>query len=44
MGEGGGDMLVASLWHIAYINWYVFHPLYLNTWETIEKMEPDNYD
>ena len=37
-------MLFASLWRIAYKNWYVTHPLYLNTFETTEKMEPDNYD
>ena len=41
---GGGGMLFASLWHIAYKNWYVTHPLHLNTFETIEKMEPDNCD
>ena len=37
-------MLSLSTWLIAYENWYVTHPLYLNTFATIEKMEPRNYD
>ena len=43
-GGGGGGILFKLLWRIAYKNWYVNHPLYLNTFETIEKMEPENYD
>ena len=43
-GPEGKGMLFASLWRIAYKNWYVTHTLYLNTFETVEKMEPDNYD
>ena len=41
---GRGVMLFVSLWLIAYENRYVAHPLYLNTFVTIEKMEPRNYD
>ena len=41
---GMGVMLFVSLWRIAYENRYVTHPLHLNTFETIEKMEPHNYD
>ena len=37
-------MLFAPLWRTAYKNRYVTHPLYLNTFETIEKVEPDSYD
>ena len=37
-------MLFASLWRSSYKNWHVTHPLYLNTFEVIEKMEPDKYD
>ena len=37
-------MLFAPLWRTAYKNRYVTHPLYFNTFETIEKVEPDNYD
>ena len=37
-------MLFMSLRRIAYENRYVTHPLYLNTFVTIEKMEPRNYD
>ena len=44
VGGGGGGMLFASLWRIAYKNWYMTHLLYLHTFETIEKMEPDNYE
>ena len=43
-GGGGGAILFASLWRIAYKSWYVTHSLDLKTFETIEKMEPDNYD
>ena len=44
-GERGGRvMLFAPLWRTAYKNRYVTHPLYLNTFETIEKVEPDSYD
>ena len=46
-GRGKGKetvMLFAPLWRTAYKNWYVTHPLYLNTFETIEKVEPDNND
>ena len=39
-GWGGGLVI----WHIAYENRYVAHPLYLNAFVTIEKMEPRNYD
>ena len=44
VGGGGAGMLFASLWRIADKNRYMTHPLYLNTFETIEKMEPDNND
>ena len=37
-------MLFVSLWEIAYENRYVAHPWYLNTFVTIEKIEPRNYD
>ena len=40
----GRAMLFASLWRTANKNRYVTHPLYLSTFETIEKVEPDNYD
>ena len=43
-GEGRGVMLFASLWRIAYENWYVAHPLYLNTFATIEQIDPRIYD
>ena len=43
-GRGESAMLFASLWRTAYKNRYVTHPLYLNTFEVIEKVEPDNYD
>ena len=39
-GWGEEVMLSVSLWRIAYENRYVAHPLYLNTFVTIEKMEP----
>ena len=44
VGGGGGVKLFASLWPIADENQYVNHSLYLNTFVTIEKMEPRNYD
>ena len=37
-------MLLVSLWCIAYENRYLTHCLYLNTFVTIEKMEPRSYD
>ena len=37
-------MLFVALWRIAYDNRNVTHPLYLNTFVAIEKMEPRNYD
>ena len=37
-------MLFVLLWRIVYEIRYVTHPLYLNTFVTIEKMEPHNYD
>ena len=37
-GRGGRVMLFDV------IMTYVTHPLHLNTFETIEKVEPDNYD
>ena len=43
-GRGERVMLFASLWRTAYKNRYVTHSLYLNTFETIEKVEPENYD
>ena len=43
-GGGMGVMLFVSLWRIAYENRYVTHLLYLNTFVTIEKVEPRNYD
>ena len=43
-GRGMGVMLFVSFRLIAYENRYVTHPLYLNTFVTIEKMEPHNYD
>ena len=43
-GRGGRVMLVASLRRTAHKNRYVTHPLYLTTFQTIEKVEPDNYD
>ena len=43
-GLGEGVMLSVSLWCIAYENRYVTQPLYLNTFVTIEEMEPRNYD
>ena len=42
--RGARVMLFASLLHTAYKNRYVTHTLYLNTFETIEKVEPGNYD
>ena len=43
-GRGERVILFASLSRTAYKNRYVTHPLYLNTFETIEKVEPENYD
>ena len=43
-GERMGVMLFVSLWRIAYENRYVTHPLHLNTFVTIEKTEPHNYE
>ena len=43
-GGGMGVMLFVSFWQIAYENRYVAHPLYLNIFVTIEKIEPRNYD
>ena len=43
-GGGMGVMLFVSLWRIAYENRYVTHPLHLNTFVTIEEVEPHNYD
>ena len=37
-------MLFVSLWRIEYENRYATHLLYLNTFVTIEKIEPRNYD
>ena len=37
-------VIMTSLWRIAYEHWYDTHPLYLNTFLTIEKMQPHNYD
>ena len=45
--EGGGGshvLLFLWFWRIAYKNRCVTYPLHLNTFETIEKTEPDNYD
>ena len=43
-GRGMGVMLFVSFRLIAYENRYVIHPLYLNTFATIEKLEPRNHD
>ena len=43
-GRGGRVMLFVSLRRTAYKNRYVAYPLYLNTFETIEKVDPNNYD
>ena len=43
-GRGGRVMLFESLRRTAYKNRYVSYPLYLNTFETIEKVDPNNYD
>ena len=45
VGGGGREvMLFVSISRIAYENRYVANPLYLNTFLTIEKKEPRNYD
>ena len=43
-GRGGRVMLFTSLWRTAYKNRYVTHSLHLNTFGTIEKVEPETYD
>ena len=43
-GGERGILLFVSFSRIAYEIQYVTHPLYLNTFVTIEKMEPRNYD
>ena len=37
-------MLFESLWRIMYVNRYVTHPLYINSFASIEKIELYNYD
>ena len=45
VSDGGmGVMLFVSSWRTTYENRYVTHPLHLNTFVAIEKMEPHNYD
>ena len=41
---GVGFMLFASLLCIMYVHRYGTHPLYLNTFVAIEKLEPYNND
>ena len=41
---GGGVGSFVSLRRIAYEKRHVAHPLHLNPFVTIEKMEPRNYD
>ena len=43
-GRGMGVMLFVSFGRIAHENRYATHPLYLNTFVTIEKLEPRNHD
>ena len=40
VGEGEGHIVCVIMTHCVHLT----HPLYLNTFETIEKVEPDNYD
>ena len=40
----GGRHVICVIMTITYVNRYVSHALYFNTFVTIEKMEPYNYD